>query len=93
MHALSQNYNDVYCDRIHFPASFDFNGFQIENSTFCECVFDGCVISADTFANCWFYGCHFYNVRVVGKALEDRGLFFNNCDGEEVLKSDTEYRQ
>ena len=93
MHALSQNYNDVYCDRLHFPASFDFNGFQIENSTFCECVFDGCVISADTFANCWFYGCHFYNIRVNGKVSEDRGLFFNNCDGENMLKSATESKQ
>ena len=93
MHALSHDYNDVYCDAIHFPASFDFNGFHIDNSTFCECIFDGCTISADTFTNCWFYSCHFYNVEVVGEVTEGGGLIFNNCDGEEVLKAASEYRQ
>lgn len=91
MHALTHDYNDVYCDAILFPASFDFCGFHIENATFSECIFDGCTISADTFKNCWFFGCHFYNIKVTGSVTENGGLIFNNCDGEQQLKNASEY--
>lgn len=91
MHALTHDYNDVYCEAILFPKSFDFSEFHIDNSVFSECIFDGCTIQADTFKNCWFFGCHFYNVKIIGNVAESRGLIFNNCDGEDLLKTASEY--
>lgn len=93
MHALTHNYNDVYCDALLFPKSFDFCGFHIDNSVFSECIFDGCTLQASTFKNCWFFGCHFYNVRIIGNVTESAGLIFNNCEGEMSLKAASEYAQ
>lgn len=89
-HGLTHNYDNVYCDKMQFPANFDFNAYHLTNSTFYECIFDGCTIQADTFMNCWFYGCHFYNISVVGSVAESGGLIFNNCDGETVLREMSE---
>lgn len=85
-HGLTHDYDDVYCDKMQFPSSFNFNGYHIENTIFYECIFDGCTINADTFKNCWFYNCHFYNITVTGSVTESGSLIFNNCVGEVQLK-------
>lgn len=85
-HGLTHDYDNVYCDKMQFSANFNFNNYHMTNSTFYECIFDGCTIHADTFMNCWFYGCHFYGVMVVGIVAESGGLIFNSCIGENSLK-------
>ena len=87
MHRLTRDHNEVYCSGVVFPRSFDFAEFHIDNATFTECVFDNCTIPADVFRNCWFFGCRFYNVRIEGEVSEDCGLIFNNCEGEDILKT------